>query len=180
VLDPAARKHGPTRDALARLTRLARGEPTEPAPDRQSGDSPLIGVQRSEPAAEAPLAPAALALEERLRAAGHEPPSTADLGDDAEHLPALRTAGRAVRVGRDLHAHPEAIAAVRARLEALVQAEGPITLARLRDELGTSRRYAQALLEHFDATRVTLKLPGERRGLRGARRGAGTSVPPGR
>ena len=32
VLDPAARKHGPSREALARLERLARGEPAEPDP----------------------------------------------------------------------------------------------------------------------------------------------------
>jgi selenocysteine-specific elongation factor len=46
VLDPAARKHGPTRDALARLTRLARGEPADPAPDPHSGDSPLSAGHR--------------------------------------------------------------------------------------------------------------------------------------
>ncbi len=167
VLDPGARKHGPTRDALARLTRLERGDEPAPAPpprpDPESGDSPLIRGQV--------LPAGALELEERLRAAGHEPPSGAELGELAEHLPALRAAGRAVRVGRDLHAHPEAVAAVRARVEALVAAEGHVTLARLRDELGTSRRFAQAHLEHLDATRVTLRLPDDRRVLRGARRG---------
>ena len=60
----------------------------------------------------APLADSALALEERLRAAGHEPPNAADL--DADDLAALRAAGRAVRVGRAMYAHPEALAAVRA------------------------------------------------------------------
>jgi selenocysteine-specific elongation factor len=39
-------------------------------------------------------------------------------------------------------------------------------MARLRDELHTSRRYAQALLEHLDAARVTLRLPDDRRVLR--------------
>ena len=34
---------------------------------------------------------------------------------------------------------------------------GSITLAQLRDELGTSRKFAQALLEHFDAEKVTLR-----------------------
>ena len=37
---------------------------------------------------------------------------------------------------------------------------------RLRDELQTSRRYAQALLEALDADRVTLRLPDDRRILR--------------
>jgi selenocysteine-specific elongation factor len=65
-----------------------------------------------------------------------------------------------------MHAHPDAIAAVRARVEAIITAEGPITMARLRDELSTSRKYAQALLEHLDASRVTLRLPDDSRVLR--------------
>ena len=48
----------------------------------------------------------------------------------------------------------------------IVAAEGSITLARLRDDLDTSRRYAQALLEALDADRVTLRLPDDRRVLR--------------
>ena len=32
-----------------------------------------------------------------------------------------------------------------------------ITLAGLRDELATSRKFAQALLEHFDSERVTIR-----------------------
>jgi selenocysteine-specific elongation factor len=67
-----------------------------------------------------------------------------------------------------MYAHPDAIAAVRARVEAVIAAEGSITLARLRDELGTSRRYAQALLEHLDAERVTRRRPDDARVLRRA------------
>ena len=120
------------------------------------------------PSAPAELSAAALALEARLRAAGHEPPSEAELGEAAAELPALRAAGRAVRVGRSMHAHPDAIAAVRERVGAIVEVEGAITLARLRDELQTSRRYAQALLEHLDAARVTRRLPDDSRVLRRA------------
>jgi selenocysteine-specific elongation factor len=47
-------------------------------------------------------------------------------------------------------------------------AGGSITLAELRDELGVSRRHAQALLEHLDAARVTLRLADDRRVLRGS------------
>jgi len=71
-----------------------------------------------------------------------------------------------VRVGRAMYAHPEALAAVRARVEAVIAAEGAITLARLRDELQTSRRFAQAHLEHLDAERVTKRLPDDSRVLR--------------
>jgi selenocysteine-specific elongation factor len=154
VLDPAARRHGRRRDVLERLQRLRRGEPEpEPAPD----------AVPAAPEAE-PLSASALALEERLRAAGHEPPSESDL--DPADLRALRDAGRAVRVGRAMYAHPDALASVRARVERVIAAEGSITLARLRDELATSRRYAQALLEHLDAERVTKRLPDDSRVLR--------------
>jgi selenocysteine-specific elongation factor len=121
-------------------------------------------------AAPPPLDAAALALEERLRAAGHEPPSEAELGDEAANLRALHAAGRAVRIGRSMHAHPDAIADVRAVVERIARSEGQITLARLRDELATSRKYAQALLEHLDAARVTRRRPDDTRVLRSAAR----------
>jgi selenocysteine-specific elongation factor len=156
VLDPAARRHGRRADVIARLERLRRGEP-EPAPEPEAAPAA--------PVAPAPLSPAALALEERLRAAGHEPPNAADL--DPDDLAALRDAGRAVRVGRAMYAHPDAVADVRARVERIIAAEGSITLARLRDELHTSRKFAQALLEHLDAERVTKRLPDDSRVLRG-------------
>ncbi len=35
--------------------------------------------------------------------------------------------------------------------------DGEITLAGLRDELQTSRKYAQAYLEHFDGEKLTLR-----------------------
>jgi len=157
VLEPHARRHGPRPDFVARLERLRRGEPEpEPAaaePAAAESAAP-VGLQ---------LSAAALALEERLRAAGHEPPSEGDLGDAAAEIPALREAGRAVRVGRSMYAHPDAIADVRDRVVAIVESEGEITLARLRDELHTSRKFAQALLEHLDAARVTRRRPDDSR-----------------
>jgi selenocysteine-specific elongation factor len=148
VLDPRPRRHGPSRDVLARLERLARGEPDPPAPAPRP-------APEGHPAAPAPLTPAARELEDRLRASGHEPPRLAELGDAADHLPALRAAGRAVRAGRDLHYHPEVLDGLRERVVALGERHGSVTIAQLRDDLGTTRRYAQALLEHFDAQRVT-------------------------
>jgi selenocysteine-specific elongation factor len=71
-----------------------------------------------------------------------------------------------VRVGRTLHYHPDALAQIRATVTRIVEAEGSITLARLRDELGTTRKFAQALLEHLDAAKVTLRRPDDSRVLR--------------
>jgi selenocysteine-specific elongation factor len=159
VLDSAPPRHGPSRDLLARLARLERGE-AEPAA-AASRPAPPPAADTAPPR----LGSSALAAEERLRAAGHEPPPDADVGTPGD-LAALRAHGRAVRLGRDMHIHADALAAVRERVEAAIERDGSITLAGLRDELGTSRRYAQALLEALDAARVTLRV-GEERVLRG-------------
>jgi selenocysteine-specific elongation factor len=158
VLDAAPPRHGPSRDLLARLARLERGEP-DPDP------APAVPAPQPAPAGPAPLSPSALAAEERLRDAGHEPPLDGDLDAAPEDLAGLREHGRAVRLGRGMHIHTDALAAVRERVEAAIERDGAITLAGLRDELGTSRRYAQALLEALDAARVTLRV-GEARVLR--------------
>jgi selenocysteine-specific elongation factor len=130
--------------------------------------APAPATAPAPPPAPAGLDPAAEALARRLLAAGASPPGEAELGEDARHLRALRDAGLAVRVGRAMYAHPEALAQVRAAIVRVIEAEGSITLARLRDELAISRKYAQALLEHFDAARVTRRLPDDRRVLRRA------------
>jgi selenocysteine-specific elongation factor len=48
---------------------------------------------------------------------------------------------------------------------------GAVTLAQLRDELGSSRKFAQALLEHFDSERLTIRR-GEEHHLRRSRPGS--------
>jgi selenocysteine-specific elongation factor len=162
VLDAHPRRHGPSRELLSRLRRIERGEPAEEA--EQAAAQSASAVQA------VALSPAALELEARLRSAGVEPPldSESDPGD----LAALRAAGRAVRVSRTLHYHPATLAEVRARVLALARAgDGSVTLAQVRDELGTSRKFAQALLEHLDAERVTIRR-GEAHHLRGAGRGS--------
>jgi selenocysteine-specific elongation factor len=53
--------------------------------------------------------------------------------------------------------HREALADVEDRVITIIEDEGEITLARLRDALGTSRKYAQAYLEHFDGAKLTLR-----------------------
>ncbi len=153
VLDADPPRHGPSRDLLARLVRLERGEP-EPAPEPAP---PPAAAPAGQPP---PLTPAALALEQRLRAAGHEPPLDSEL--PAAELAALRAHGRITRLGRAMHIHRDALDDVAARVTALIERDGPLTLATLRDELQTSRRYAQALLEALDAERVTLRVGDER------------------
>jgi selenocysteine-specific elongation factor len=149
VLDPHARRHGPGRDLLARLTRLSRGEP-DPAP--------AAATPAPEPPAPAaaPLSASARALELRLREAGFEPPADGEL--DRADLAALRQAGRVVRVSRTLHLHADtATEARRLVIQLAAQHGGAVTLAQLRDALGTSRKFAQAVLEHLDSERVTIR-----------------------
>ncbi len=164
VLDPHARKHGPSRNLVSRLTGLSNGEPIviEPA----AVVAPR--VQKLAPPLPASALPAsALALEARLRDAGFAPPLDAEL--DARDLTALREAGRAVRVSRSLHYHPDAIDAVKQLvIESAARGGGAITIAQLRDQLGTSRKFAQALLEHLDSERVTIRR-GDEHYLRGRR-----------
>src|SRR5579884_3671763 len=153
VLDPHPRKHGPSRENLLALERLARREPAGPQPPARA--QPLAS-ERPPRATPPPLTQRQLALAEQLRSAWFEPPSDAEL--DRDDLAALRTAGRAVRVSRTIHYHPDALAEARRRVIATAERNGgAITLAQLRDELGTSRKFAQALLEHFDSERLTIR-----------------------
>ena len=167
VLDPRPRKHGPSREVLVALERLSRGEQPPAAdgppsastgpPSASTGPPSAADSPRGPTAPEAvSLSASALALEERLRAAGVEPPLDSEL--DAGDLDALRGAGRAVRVSKSLHYHPDVLADVRRRVIAIGrESGGAVTLAQLRDELGTSRKFAQALLEHLDAEKITIR-----------------------
>ncbi|MGE5636293.1 MAG: SelB C-terminal domain-containing protein, partial [Nocardioidaceae bacterium] len=70
-------------------------------------------------------------------------------------------AGRAVRVARNLHFAPEPLAELSAAAVAICRRDGRATIAAVRDELRTTRRYAQALLEHLDAQKVTRRVGDE-------------------
>jgi MoaE-MoaD fusion protein len=90
VLDGAARRHGPTNDALVRLVALERGD--EPTDDASIAPPPLDAE--------------ALALERRYREAGAQPPRDAELTpDERAALFALREAGRVVLLERGRHVH---------------------------------------------------------------------------
>ena len=52
--------------------------------------------------------------------------------------------------------------AMTAQVRAHIEQHGPITLAQARDLFGTSRKYAQALLEHLDRLRITRRTGDER------------------
>ena len=150
VLDPYPRKHRRSKELVARLTALAHGE-SEPTADERPA-APAVPVT----ATVAPLSASALALEQRLLEARFEPPLDIEL--DPADLTALREAGRAIRVTRALHFHRDALAEATELVRSIAaRNSGSVTIAQLRDELGSSRKFAQALLEHLDAERVTIR-----------------------
>jgi selenocysteine-specific elongation factor len=153
VLDAKPKRHGPSRELVVRLERLERGEPDRvPA---SAHEQRRVDHSRK-PVVQAALSPAQRALEARLLNAGLEPPLIGEL--DQDDLAALRAAGRAVRVSKTLHYHPQVLGEIRGRVLALADRKGgSVTLAQVRDELGTSRKFAQALLEHLDAEKVTIR-----------------------
>jgi len=61
-------------------------------------------------------------------------------------------------VTKALHYHADVLDQIKGRVIGVAEAHGGvITIAQLRDELGTSRKFAQALLEHFDSEKVTIR-----------------------
>jgi selenocysteine-specific elongation factor len=160
VVDAAPRKHNASDEVVERLRALERGDPA-PAPAPPAPRSAVSGPRSTDEPE--PLDDATLRLAALLRSDGTTPRSHADLAeavglaprDAARRLARLERAGQAVRVGASLHFHPEPLAELEARVLALLERDGQATIAGVRDELSTSRRYAQALLEHLDRTRVT-------------------------
>ena len=142
---------------VERLRALERGEePTAPAEPE-----PV----RAEPAPQ-PLDGAALQIAALLRADGRTPRTDNELAEESglsateatERLRQLVKAGQAVRVARNLHFHPEPLAELEARVIQICERDGEATIASVRDELATSRKYAQALLEHLDGEKVTRRV----------------------
>jgi len=67
---------------------------------------------------------------------------------------------------KDLHFDPGAIGALREKLVALLEKKGEITVPEFKDLAGgVSRKYVIPLLEHFDLSKVTLRV-GDKRVLR--------------
>ncbi len=92
VLDPLAKRHGPTNDALVRLARLERGEDVA-----HDGAGDILPP---------PLDAEARALGRRYLEAGSEPPAGAELdADERAALFALREAGVVVKLERGRHIH---------------------------------------------------------------------------
>jgi selenocysteine-specific elongation factor len=140
---------------------VAGGTVTDPAPPRRRTPASAPKTE-PKPLPERPSVPDAALVELHARLAEHplQPPSLE--AGDAAAIAALVEQGRAVRAGRDLAFTAEAFATARDAAVEIATAGGSVTLAQLRDRLGISRKYAQALLEAMDANGITRRVGDER------------------
>lgn len=107
-------------------------------------------------------------LERRWAVQSLDAPERGDLnrlGLTNRDLAAAERAGRALRLGPDLVVGPAAAAEAAATLRNLPQ---PFTTSQARQELGTTRRIAVPLLEHFDRIGLTRRLDATMRVFRRA------------
>jgi selenocysteine-specific elongation factor len=81
--------------------------------------------------------------------------SQAEVGEDV--LNALIELDELVPVSQDVIFRKSDYVAMTDRIKTFLQQNGQITLAEVRDLFDTSRKYAQALLEHLDAAGVTVR-----------------------
>jgi len=180
VLDPAPRRHGTRSGAAARLTAIReRGLDAVIADEerrRAEANRQRAAAARAAPQEpREPLDHRAQLMLAVLKADGAEPRAAGTVAervgipsqDAVAALDRLVDHGLAVRVSPDTYYERGALEELRARAVELAQERGEITLPELRDALGTSRKYAQALLEHLDATKTTVR-HGDRHILRRA------------
>jgi selenocysteine-specific elongation factor len=93
-------------------------------------------------------------LIEQIDAGGFTPPLTKELAVDPALLRSLVESGDLVRI-RDFHLTAARAAEARSKVRSRIEIEGPMTVAEIRDLLGTTRKYAVPLCEWLDETRAT-------------------------
>ncbi len=97
-----------------------------------------------------------------LRAEPYSPPAPTEFGLEPEVVIALAETGDVVRIDESVVFDRAAYAEIERQVLELIDRQGSLTLAQFRDHFGTSRKYAQAVLEHLDQRRVTRRVGDER------------------
>jgi selenocysteine-specific elongation factor len=95
----------------------------------------------------------------QLAASPCSPPTDGSINADIASY--LEEAGQIVRVGEIVFLG-SAYAEMTQQIVGHIRQHGTITLAQVRDMFGTSRKYAQALLEHLDEQHITRRVGDER------------------
>ncbi len=97
-----------------------------------------------------------------LRSSPYAPPAPAEFGIQPEVAIALDETGAVVRVGEGVIFARDTFADIERQVLEVIDRQGSITLAQFRDHFGSSRKYAQAVLEYLDRNRVTRRIGDER------------------
>ena len=94
----------------------------------------------------------------------YTPPSMAEsvAQTDPEIVSALMHQGTLVRLSEDVLLLGETYEEMVGRIVAFIKANGSMTVAQVRDEFNTSRKYALALMERLDEQKVTRRVGDER------------------
>lgn len=90
------------------------------------------------------------------------PPSPSQFELDNELVMALNETGEVVRIDESIVFARSTFDDMKQQVLDLIDQHGSITLAQFRDHFGTSRKYAQAVLEYFDHHRITRRVGDER------------------
>jgi selenocysteine-specific elongation factor len=125
----------------------------------------------SAPARGTALSPAETALAERFRGWALEPPRPKDVPTELRlpeaqartMLDRLIAAKQIIRVKPDLYVHAGAIAALRTKLLAFLDAHKTIDAQQFKELTGASRKFSIPLAEYFDAEKLTLRIGDIRR-----------------
>lgn len=142
--------------------------------DRSSPAAAVAAPPRAPRPARSRPAPAgdpATLIRRALEAGGATPPDLRQLAEttrlSSERVAAivddLVHQGDAVRVNAEVAFGRDAYARARAELTALLAEKSAVTMAEYRTAIGSSRKYALALLEHFDADGLTERVGDSRR-----------------
>lgn len=103
-----------------------------------------------------------------IRAQPYTPPGPHEFGLDPETLAALEHLHEVQKIGDGVYFAPAAWSELLNGTLAFIDERGAMTLSQFRDHFGTSRKYAQAALEHLDRLQVTRRVGDDR--VRGPRR----------
>jgi selenocysteine-specific elongation factor len=97
-----------------------------------------------------------------LQAAPYAPPSPREFGLQPELAMALAEIGAVVRIDEGVIFTRETFTDIQQQVLDLIDRQGSITLAQFRDHFGSSRKYAQAVLEYLDQRRITRRVGDQR------------------
>ncbi|HEV3473674.1 MAG TPA: selenocysteine-specific translation elongation factor [Actinomycetota bacterium] len=120
------------------------------------GEGAIVRLESHAVALDPALAAARDELLAKIDARGFAPPLAAELAADPSLVKALTDSGELVRIG-DFYLTAERAAEARRLIRARIEEAGGITVAEIRDLLGTTRKYAVPLCEWLDATGATIR-----------------------